>query len=66
MGPLMFQTALRRPEIFLPLLFQVDQCPLPPAEGKMLDTGHREIIFFHQPILWQLTPAGIASSTVTV
>ena len=35
-GAAVEQVALYRAQIFLPLLLDVDECPLPPAEGKML------------------------------
>ena len=39
------EIAVHRADIFLPLLLDVDERPLPPAEGKMLDAGqHQEFL----------------------
>jgi len=35
-----------RAQIFLPLLFNMDQRPLPSAEGKMLEPRDGEKVFF--------------------
>ncbi|MFQ7853770.1 MAG: hypothetical protein ACLRIS_00095 [Flavonifractor plautii] len=39
MGTLMEELALYGAQIFLPLLFQMDQRPLAAAEGKVLKAG---------------------------
>ena len=40
---LMQQLPFGGPEIFGPLLFQIGEGPLPPAERKVLDAGHLQI-----------------------
>ena len=46
MGTLMEKLALYGAQIFLPLLFNMDQRPLPSAEGKMLEPRDGEKVFF--------------------
>ena len=63
---LMQQMPLGGPKVFGPLLLQVDQSPLTPAEGKVLNAGYHQItVGVHQASLSQVTPAGIWLSTVT-
>ncbi len=38
MNPLMYDPAVCRQHILMPYLFNMNQCPLPPAKTKMLDT----------------------------
>lgn len=47
-------------EVFLSLVFNVDQRPLSAAKGEVLQTGKLEEIVFlpHHDILWQVTPSG--------
>ena len=63
------QVALHRAHIVLPLAFYVDQRPLPPAKGEVLQAGQLEKVFIaihRHPMRVQVTPAGRASSsTVT-
>ena len=70
MGPAVEQLAFHGAQIFLPLLFQVDERPLAAAEGEVLDTGEGEKVLLTidgHPIRLQVMPAGReASSTVTV
>ena len=70
MGPLMEQASLHGTQVFLPLLFQMDQRPLAAAERKVLDSGEGEEILLTidgHPMRMQVIPAGReASSTVTV
>ena len=43
--PLVQQLSLYRPQIFLPLLFHMNQRPLPAAEGKVLQAGeHQQLV----------------------
>jgi hypothetical protein len=42
----MQQFALSDEEVLLPLLLEVNQCPVPLAEGEMLKTGQRKEILF--------------------
>ena len=46
MGTLMEELALYGAQIFLPLLFQMDQRPLAAAKDKVLQTRKLEIILF--------------------
>ena len=67
-GTLMEKLALYGAQIFLPLLFQMDQRPLAAAEGKVLKAGEGEKLLLTEvhPIRRQVIPAGrAASSTVT-
>ena len=68
-GPSVEQVPLHRAQVFRPLVFHMDQRPLPPAEGKVLQSGKLEevLVPVHgHPIRVQVTPAGRASSsTVT-
>lgn len=67
-GTLMEELALYGAQIFLPLLFQMDQRPLAAAEGKVLKAGEGEELLLTEvhPIRRQVIPAGrAASSTVT-
>ena len=69
-GPLMEQVSLHGTQVFLPLLLQMDQRPLPAAERKVLDSGEREEVLLTidgHPMRMQVIPAGREdSSTVTV
>ena len=68
MGPAMEQLALHSAQIVPPLLLQMDQRPLPPTEGEMLQTGELEELLLPKghPMRVQVMPAGRAdSSTVT-
>ena len=68
-GTLMKEIAVDGPEIFRPLLFQMHQCPLPPAKDKMLDAGKLEevLLVVRHPMCLHVTPSGReASSTETV
>ena len=68
-GALVEEGSLHRAQIFLPLVFHVDQGPLTAAEGKVLQAGELEEILFRigHPMRVTVTPAGRpASSTVTV
>jgi hypothetical protein len=40
-------------QVFLPLLLDMDQCPLPAAEGKMLQAGDGEqiVVTVHRQII---------------
>jgi len=62
-GAFMENIALHRTQVFRPLLFQMDQRPLPSAERKMLDAGKLKIVVFriNYPITVTATSAGIAS-----
>ena len=68
-GPPVKKVALHGAQVFRPLVFNVDQRPLPPAEGEVLQAGELEevLVPVHgHPIRVQVTPAGrAASSTVT-
>ena len=61
------KAALHSPKIFLPLLLQMDQCPLPPAECEVLQAGEGEEIFrrIGHPMRMQVTPAGNADSSTS-
>ena len=68
MGPLMHQCAVHCAVILLPLIFNVDQCPLPAAKHKMLQAGKLEevVLGIDHPMRIQVTPAGsFSSSTLT-
>ena len=63
------QFALSRPKIIRPLVFYMDERPLPAAEGKMLEPGELEIVVLGKAhaMQVQVTPAGRRpSSTLTV
>ena len=62
-----FQPSLGGAAVFAPLLFQMDESPLPPTEAEMLDAGHQQVIVrvVHQQNLLQVTPSGSSSATVT-
>lgn len=53
--------------VFRPLVFRINQHPLPAAEAEMLNAVELELVGFpvHQCILVQVTPSG-AGSTCTV
>lgn len=65
MGPPVEQVAFCCPEVFPPLLFNVNQSPLATAKGKVLQAGELEILLLsvHHPMRWQVTPAGSAASS---
>ena len=68
MGFLVHKSAVHRPVVIFPLIFNVDQRPLPAAEHKMLQPGKREEIFLgiDHPMRIQVTPWGsFSSSTLT-
>ena len=58
---------LRCAQVFRPLLFQMDQCPLPGAIGIVLQARQLEPLLFGiaHTMRVQVTPSGI-SPTVTV
>lgn len=65
----MQQAALNGTQIFRPLGFQMDQRPLPTAEGEVLDAGELEevLLGIGYPMCVTVMPAGReALSTVTV
>ncbi|MPM64278.1 hypothetical protein SDC9_111164 [bioreactor metagenome] len=65
-GALMKQVSVHRAQIFLPQSLQMDQRPLPPAEGKVLNAReHEPVVFriFHHSMHMQATPAGSAASS---
>ena len=68
MRTLVHQFTLNRAKIFRPLLLNVYQRPLPPAEAEVLQAGdHQAVIrLVHHESLSQVTPSGIFSATVTV
>lgn len=69
MCPLVEQLPFHGSKILRPLLFDVDQRPLPAAELEMLQTGELEAVLLpiDHPIRVQVTPSGNSSSTtVTV
>ena len=65
---LMQKISLHRAQIFRPLLLDVNECPLPPAEPKMLQTRDHQAVVraVHYDLLSQCTPSGRGSETVTV
>ena len=68
-GSAVEKAALHSPQVLLPLLLQMDQCPLPPAEREVLQTGEGEEVLrkINHPMRVQVMPAGSAdSSTETV
>ena len=68
-GSAMEKAALHSPQVLLPLQLQMDQCPLPPAEREVLQTGEGEEVLrkINHPMRVQVMPAGSAdSSTETV
>ena len=52
------QLPLHRAQIFLPQLLDVDQSPLAPTKGEVLEAGEREGSGVIHPSRWQVTPAG--------
>ena len=68
MRALMHKLTLDRAKVFRPLLLDVYQRPLSPAETEMLQPGdHQTIVrLVHYDSLSQVTPSGMCSSTVTV
>ena len=65
-APFMQQLPLDGAQVFGPLLFEVNQRPLPPAKAEVLDAGHQQVVVcIHQDNLSQLTPAGRVSSSQT-
>ena len=69
MHPLMQDGAVRRAPALRPLVFEVDERPLPPAEYKMLKPGKLEVVRLgvDYPITVQVTPSGrLALSTEIV
>ena len=69
MGTLVEQMPLDSTQVLLPLVFHMDQRPLPPAEGKVLQAGEGEEVLrkINHPMRVQVMPAGSAdSSTETV
>lgn len=68
MGFFVKKITLHRMQIFLPLLFDMDQRPLPLAEHVMLDSGKLQIlvfIIFHQIFLDTSTVPGIPSRQIS-
>ena len=69
MGTLVEQMPLDSTQVLLPLVFHMDQRPLPPAEGKVLQAGEGEEVLVTvggHPIRVQVIPVGnAASSTLT-
>ena len=69
MGPPVEKLPFHGPEIFLPLLLQMDERPLPAAEYEMLQTGEGEevLLTISHPMRMQVTPSGReSSSTLTM
>lgn len=69
MGPTVEKVPLHRPQVFPPLLLNVDEGPLAAAECKVLQAGQLEevLLGIGHPMRWQVTPAGrAASSTETI
>lgn len=69
MGLFVHDRSVGGPPIFRPLVFNVDQRPLPAAELEMLEPGELEVVllWIDHPIRVTVMPAGRAdSSTVTV
>ena len=66
-GPAVEKIALHCPQVLLPLLLQVDQRPLPPAERKVLQPGEGEEVLgrIGHPMRIQVTPAGSADSSTS-
>ena len=65
-GAAVHQVSLHRAYIIRPLLLQVDQRPLPPAEHKVLQSRQHNGALLGHPMRMQLTPSGSLSSTVTI
>ena len=57
-GTVVEQLPLHRAQVFPPQLLDVDQRPLPPTKGEMLEAGEREGSGVIHPSRWQVTPAG--------
>ena len=72
MGFFVQQTPLGRAQVLRPQLFQMNQRPLAPAEGEVLQSGQLQPLLLRpgrsagHPRRVQVTPAGSASATVTV
>jgi len=66
MGPPVHEAALHRAHVILPLLLQVDQRPLPPAEHEVLQSRQHDGLMIVHPMRMQVTPSGSVSSTSTV
>ena len=65
----MHDSAIGRSDVFLPLVLNMNQRPLPAAEPKVLDPGKLEVVllWIGYPMRFTVMPAGrAASSTVTV
>jgi hypothetical protein len=64
--PLVENVPLDRPQIFRPLLFEVDERPLPPAERKVLEAGELEVVVLRisHPMVDTVTPAGMAAVSI--
>ena len=45
-GPAVEEIPFHCPQVFSPLLFDVDERPLPPAEGEVLQAGQLEKVLF--------------------
>ena len=67
MGFAVKEVALHRPQILPPLLLQMDQRPLPPAEREVLQAGEGEEVLggIGHPMRMQVTPAGSADSSTS-
>ena len=69
MDVFMKNCAVRRAEVLLPLVFDVDQRPLAAAELEMLKAGKQEevLLLVNHPMRVHVTPSGrCASSTFTI
>ena len=65
-GATVQKAALHRAQVFLPLVFDINQRPLPPAEGEVLQAGQLEKVFVaihRHPMRVQVMPAGRAASS---
>ena len=68
MCPLVEQLPFHGSKILRPLLFDVEQHPLPAAKPEMLQAGdHQKVVGrVHYDLLSQCTPSGSSASTQTV
>ena len=64
----MEKRSLNRPQIFRPLLFDMNERPLPPAETEVLQSGNHQALIrrIHYDLLSQRTPSGRSASTQTI
>ncbi len=55
--------------VFLPLLLNADQRPLPRTEAEVLETRYGEEILlavFRHPMIVQVTPCGMAALSISI